>query len=441
MNQIPEELALVILGFLSFPDAVRAGLANKSIHALLQRAAPEVAGGWEHVPPLLPGESKLDHLAFVYARKSHLSAPSRILYMTCGGRPLQQESIPAVPGGGRAMCMQNIGHRWGGGQCFENVVQVAVAEIDFPSHELHSHALMLDADGGVWSCGNDAYGNLGVQLPRDCNLVNLVRRVNQLPACVSVTASYRSSAAVSSSGELFVWGVNEGDKLGLGVGLRVVTRPVRCLHLLQPAMHVAMGSKHMLVVTRVGGVYGCGSNASGQLGLRGYAFAILTPIDLPGRVSQAAAGNEHSLLLLASGQLLNAGTLYAGAAAVRSSCFSAAFPAAEGAAAAVQLPRFKYIQAVSGSTALISIHGALYVYGSNSWGNFTEPTRVECVVEPTKHCHLTPRRGVLLTGDSGECYRFLELGSRPKRVLESAGLGGMCVASLAASSKIFAALL
>lgn len=436
MNQIPEELALVILGFLSFSDAVRAGLANKSFYALLQRAAPAVAGGWEHVSPLLPGESKLDHLAFVYARKSHLSAPSRILYMTCGGPPLQQESSIPVPGGDRAMCIQK-GHFWGGGQCFENVVQVAVAEIDFPSHVLHSHALVLDANGGVWSCGNDAYGNLGALLPRECNLV---RRVNQLPACVSVAASYRSSAAVSSSGELFVWGFNEGSKLGVGVGLRVVTRPVRCLHLLQPAMHVAMGSKHMLVVTRVGGVYGCGSNASGQLGLRGSAFAILTPIELPGRVSQAAAGNKHSLLLLASGQLLNAGTLYAGAAAVRSSCFSATFPAAEGAAA-LQLPRFKYIQAVSGSTALISIHGALYVYGSNSWGNFTQPTRVECVMEPTKHCHLTPRRGVLLTGDSGECYRFLELGSRPKRLLTSAGLGGMCVASLAASSKIFAALL
>jgi hypothetical protein len=464
MNTLPDELILAILSRLPFRDAWHAGLAHKRMHALLQRAAPEVAGGWEHVPRRLPGETWLMHLAFTYAlnraragfRRSHT------LDATFCRLPLARAE-EWVPSDGGLLDTPAEGHPVEGHPAsFRNVVQVAVAEQAFPSHKHHTFALVLDARGRVFSFGDNEYGNLGFAPPTladhslDHSRVHaLLHHVPNLPVCAYVAASYRSSAAVTRAGELYVWGCNRDARIGAGRDARVM-QPVRCLHLPLPAMHVALGLQHMLVVTREGSVYGCGSNAYGQLGLgSGHAsFSSLTHVPLTGprtgprtgpltgRVTQAAAGDMHSVLLLVTGDLLEAGTSHVDArGAVQRFHFTPCTPVAGLPArdAARDDSCFKDVQAVCASTALISTRGALYVYGHNMWGSYAQPTLVSAP-EPTTSCHLTPRTGIFFTGVSGAVYQFQHGLRRATPVSACEQIRGKCTARFAASAKIIAAL-
>jgi hypothetical protein len=461
MDVLPDELLCKILVTLSLADAARASAAGKRWRKLLRDAAPEVAGGWERVPPHLPGESWLQHLQFLYARNSQARTSQartrgtgRMLYAWFGGRPLTLSALYAAvhsgDGGGLALGGGGEGSYW-----LQNVAQVAIAEsdADFMGPRHHSHGLVLDQLGDVWSFGDNAYGSLGVVaappvLPVASDISfraadgNRLHRVATLPVCELVVAAGHSSAAVSTDGgELYVWGCNLGGKLGVSCATGpcpTVPQPTRCLFS-KPVAHAAIGLRHMLVVARDGSVYGCGSNASMQLGLGEEADACptLTPLDVPERVVQAAAGNEHSLLLLASGRLLGAGTANSGELGeALAGCVCPHFmPAFMGKDA--WLPTIQDVQAMCSSTALISVHGALFVSGLNAWGSYTTPTRV--ALEPVTSCSLTPSLGVMFTTAAGGLQRFK--GSHSSSSLHApSDLRGLRVSGVAASMKIFTAL-
>jgi hypothetical protein len=68
---LPDDIWTRVLAVLDFGCAYKAGLTCKRMYnVLLGAAAPEVACGWQNVPALLPGESRLMRLAFLYAQRS-----------------------------------------------------------------------------------------------------------------------------------------------------------------------------------------------------------------------------------------------------------------------------------------------------------------------------------------------------------------------------------
>jgi len=155
----------------------------------------------------------------------------------------------------------------------------------------------------------------------------------------------------------------------------------------------------MLVVTTWGFLFGCGSNASGQLGLgprRHIRHAdslrcIIRPVTE--RVVQAAAGNEHSLILLNTGRVLGSGMAYSGELEERSTRFVDAF---------MKLPPMRSVQAAGMASALLTRAGTLFVSGYNSWAHFFTPQPVAIQVESF---HLTQLAGVVyLVG--GHAFRF-----------------------------------
>lgn len=375
MDELPDDLVLVVLAWLDFRDAWHAGLTCRRMLVLLERAAPEVADGWARVPALLAGESALQRLAFVYAQRRQAAQQKspRVLHGTFWGQNVQG--------------------------CNAGVLQVAVSE--------SNTALVLDAAGAVWSLGADGSARL--------------RATGLSACCVFVAAGYRCSAALDSAGALWTWW--GGDSM---------TMPPRELRVPEPVAHVAVGPNHMLVVSRAGLAYGCGSNASGQLGLgpgAGVDAPVLDMTRLPlpeaaaapqSRVLQAAAGAEHSLLLLSTGRLLGAGTAYSGELLGR----TGSSPAFEPVHDAVS---FTAVHAARMSTALICRQGGLYVCGYNSWGHFWDPLRVACA-ERVVSCHLTPHHGVTFVCASGKYYAF-------QKATPVQGVG--VAAAVATSSKIF----
>ncbi|XP_059170813.1 E3 ubiquitin-protein ligase MYCBP2-like isoform X4 [Physella acuta] len=81
-----------------------------------------------------------------------------------------------------------------------------------------------------------------------------------------------------------------------------------------PAVQVAVGLHHTLVLLQNGDVYAFGSNNNGQLGLGDTKIrGRPTKVPLPSPVTMVAAGSHHSVFLLSNGQILTCGDHQKGA--------------------------------------------------------------------------------------------------------------------------------
>lgn len=372
MECIPDELVVRVLGFLRFRCAYNAGRTCKRVYNLLSRAASEVADGWQNVPPLLPTESPLKHLAFLYARRGYQKSYAEASVI------LQLQRFRQPP----------------------DAIQASVSEPDADYLlDRFGYALVLDRVGKVWSMGENEFGGLG----RDGE--NRLEYVPGLPGPVSsVTACCQSSAAVLNNGELWAWGRNLQYKLGME-DTPIVPFPKR-LTVPEPVAQVAIGAAHMLLTTRTGRAYGAGSNASSQLGLydagpyRG--FTLLIPWRNE-RVLKVAAGGLYSMLLLSTGQVLGCGHTFSGELGlpqINTVCNS--FTPVFG-----RLGHIMDIEARHMSTALITRLGQLYVCGYNrvGWKHVYEPTLV-FEQDPVASCTLTNTLGVVFTTQSGRTMRY-----------------------------------
>ena len=376
MDCLPDELVLSVLGFLRFKCAYSTGRTCKRFYSLLSRAASELADGWQNVPPLLPAESPLKQLAFLYARrgyqKSSYAEASVILKL---------QHFPQPP---------------------YAAVQASVSEPD-ADYLLDSfgYALVLDRIGRVWSMGDNDYGGLGRAGEKR------LEYVPGLPSPVaSVTACCQSSVAVLNNGELWAWGRNLQFKLGME-DMPIVPFPKR-LTVPEPVAQVAIGAAHMLLTTRTGRAYGAGSNASSQLGLNDAGpyrgFTLLIPWRNE-RVLKVAAGGLYSMLLLSTGQVLGCGHTFSGELGCPDQQINTvwnSFTPVFG-----RLGSIMDIEARHMSTALITRLGQLYVCGYNrvGWKHVYAPTLVN-EQEPVASCTLTNTLGVVFTTVSGRTLRY-----------------------------------
>lgn len=371
MDCLPDELVLSVLGFLRFKCAYNTGRTCTRFYSLLYRAASEVVDGWRNVPPLLPAESLLKQLAFLYARrgynKSSYAEASVILKLQHFRQP-------------------------------PDAVQASISEPDADYLlDRFGYALGLDSMGRVWSMGDNEYGGLGREGDK------FLAYVPGLPGPVArVTACCQSSASVLSNGELWAWGRNLQFKLGIE-DMPNVPFPKR-VYVPEPVAQVAIGAAHMLLTTRTGRAYGAGSNASYQLGLYDAGpYRSFTSL-LPGsneRVLKVAAGGLYSMLLLSTGQVLGCGHTFSGELGlpqINTVCHT--FTPVFG-----RLGHITDILARHMSTALITHTGQLYVCGYNrvGWKHVYEPT---LIYNQVASCTLTNGLGVVFTTVSGRVMRY-----------------------------------
>ena len=164
------------------------------------------------------------------------------------------------------------------------------------------HSLVLCRDGTLLSSGSNVYGQLGRRSNEDLTM----SPVDVTGSPVSVAAGLGHSLAICNveSGSntrrvVSSWGWNRSKQLGRGKP-EELPREVEGLDGETPAS-VSAGRVHSLCVTEKGEawVWGCGK--SGRLGL-GSSCDEPEPMlleDVEGFVLQAAAGFDHSLILVA----------------------------------------------------------------------------------------------------------------------------------------------
>jgi alpha-tubulin suppressor-like RCC1 family protein len=186
------------------------------------------------------------------------------------------------------------------------------------------HSLALTSTGQLYAFGRNNYGELGSATNNGTDDPNPAPMLVALPAStgpvVQVAAGSEHSLAVTSTGQLYAFGLNSFGQLGRADNIGTDNpNPAAALVALPgatgPVVQVAAGSEHSLAVTSTGQLYAFGDNTEGQLGgatTSGATIPNPTPavVSLPGAtgpVVQVAAGLVHSLAVTSTGQLYSFG--------------------------------------------------------------------------------------------------------------------------------------
>uniref|UniRef100_A0A5K3EZU1 HECT domain-containing protein n=1 Tax=Mesocestoides corti TaxID=53468 RepID=A0A5K3EZU1_MESCO len=171
----------------------------------------------------------------------------------------------------------------------------------------YQHTLALDADGLVYSCGSNEFGQLGhLKSPgKFCRVSGIQEQARDIAA-----GAYHS-AAITTSGRVYMWGCNTNHQLGRD---NVDETGVLLLDFNHgPIVQISLGLEHTIALTESSEIFAWGSNSHGQLGL-GYCSQkpMATPqiieclSGLP--VRQLAAGANHNIIVTPSGSVYTWGS-------------------------------------------------------------------------------------------------------------------------------------
>lgn len=169
----------------------------------------------------------------------------------------------------------------------------------------YDHSLLLDRQGGVWSFGSNAFGQLGFRT-NDAT-VKIPTQIENIPR-MNLVASGCHSLFLDKQGSVWACGGNELGELGLGDrNQRDVPEQIKSIP--TSVQFIACGSEHSMFLDNEQNVWGCGSNMSGELGL-GHASRTLSPAKLPklDNIQFISCGSQHSLFVSGDGKVSYCGS-------------------------------------------------------------------------------------------------------------------------------------
>jgi alpha-tubulin suppressor-like RCC1 family protein len=174
-----------------------------------------------------------------------------------------------------------------------------------------NHSLIVTADGKVFACGDNTYGQLAQPTATTSSAawveVTFEDPITGLsPEIVSVVAGADHNLAVDEDGGVWVWGRNNYGQLGIGKRSLAERTPLE-LNLGDEVLaeSVAAGFSHSLILTTDGEVLGFGRDNSGQAGQVATTSFVTTPMLISGLsgIRLISAGTDSSFAIDGEGQL------------------------------------------------------------------------------------------------------------------------------------------
>jgi len=246
-----------------------------------------------------------------------------------------------------------------------DAIQIAVSS-DF--------AIALQADGTLWSWGNNDFGQLGLD-DTDPRLVPTL-----IPDAgvsgdewISVSAGANHVLALRDNGQLYAWGTNANGRLGIGIVGGVQLSPIAVASPVsgETWAEISAGDAHSLAILSDGTLWAWGNNLNGRLGFgtAGGNFAAPTEVTAPVSGSEWTAisvGTSHTLALRDNGQLYAWGTNANGRLGIGVAGNN--FPSPTAVTSPVSGETWTEISAGDAHSLAILSDGTLWAWGINSNG-------------------------------------------------------------------------
>ncbi|TMW68440.1 hypothetical protein Poli38472_005908 [Pythium oligandrum] len=166
------------------------------------------------------------------------------------------------------------------------------------------HTIALSKDGEVWAWGNGEYGRLGNGEALTCEVpepIEFFAKEN----IKSITAGRDFTFVITEDGDVYTWGVNSHNQLGIGGGLAMdfynmeaIPTPVEFFRG-RNVVQIAAGYDHTAAVTDDGTLFMWGS----KLWLEPHEMTILKGE----KIVQVACGREYTVALSDEGKVFTFG--------------------------------------------------------------------------------------------------------------------------------------
>ena len=247
------------------------------------------------------------------------------------------------------------------------------------------HVLALHSDGTVFGWGANQSGELGLGSSNtsDQNTPQQIPGLSQVTDVASggVWDGQGFSGAVTSTGDLYMWGYNQDGELGLGQTSSTPTYTPTEVVSLSDISQVATGNQFAIALKGDGTLWSWGDNYYGQLG-DGNTTSTATPTQIPGLtdVVAVAAGGSTAAALTASGQLYTWGFNQNGELG-DGTMNSSDVPVAVSFAPGVKIQQVSVGQ---GHMAGVDTEGGLWVWGQDTYGQLGDGNTVD-VTTPEKN--------------------------------------------------------
>ncbi len=155
------------------------------------------------------------------------------------------------------------------------------------------YTMILMANGSLWACGRNDYGQLG-----DGTTTNSSTPKHVMDDVAYVAAGSGHTMIVKTDGTLWACGRNDCGQLGDGSKIDCNTPQ----QIMSDVMNVATGSWHTMILKTDGSLWACGSNYYGQLG-DGTTKDRNAPKMIMTGVASVSAGTSHTMIIKTDGSL------------------------------------------------------------------------------------------------------------------------------------------
>ena len=162
------------------------------------------------------------------------------------------------------------------------------------------YTLILKNDGTLWGCGNNTYGQLGLE---DTGVKPIFTMIGSNPGDIkSICCGNNYTLILQNNGTLWGCGYNGNGELGLG---DTTSRNI-FIKILDDIKSVYCSNGHTIILKNDGTLWGSGYNAYGQLGLgdtnKRTIFTKITD-----NIKSVCCGNYYTIILKNDGTLWGCG--------------------------------------------------------------------------------------------------------------------------------------
>ncbi|CDQ92781.1 unnamed protein product [Oncorhynchus mykiss] len=229
-----------------------------------------------------------------------------------------------------------------------------------------NHTIVYTSRGNVYSTGGNNEGQLGLGDCEERTAFQLVDFFSSHGPIKMLAAGSNTSAALTESGTLFMWGDNTEGQIGLGKESSALTPQEVTVG--RPVAWVSCGYYHSAFVTVDGGLYTFGECDSGKLGLAtgqldGHRMPQLVK-GITDQVTQVACGGGHTVAVTEE-DLYTFGLGQFGQLGQGTFIFEARLPRAVDH---FRKGRVRQVMCGENHTAVITDNGLLYTFGDGRHG-------------------------------------------------------------------------